>query len=267
MTLRVMTYNILDGGIGREDSILEVIRAVNPDLIVIQEVTDVKTLTFLAQTLEMQSFIGKGNTKRKVALLSRLPVLDFKNYHPIFPIWNNIIEADIQYQSDKSFRLIGVHLIAGPWIGLELWRYLETNYILKHYQQFSQRPFLIAGDFNSVAPNDKVISSRIPGRLKIILWLQGNHVFHYSLQSMLSSGLIDCFRFINPNDEGFTLPPPKPNIRLDYIFINDAMKKYLKNCWVVRKPNPVTKASDHCPVVAEFNMDNYRTLHKLLNFS
>lgn len=256
MAFRVMTYNILDGGIGREDYILEVIRAVNPDLIVIQEVMDVRTLTFLAQTLEMQSFIGKGNTNRKVALLSRLPVLDFKNYHPIFPIRNNVVEAEIQYQPNKSFHLIGVHLIPGPWLGIELWRYWEANYILKRFQQFSQRPFLIAGDFNSVAPNDKVIINRIPIRLKIILWLQGNYVFHYSLQSLLSSGLIDCFRFINPKDDGFTLPPPQPNIRLDYIFINDVMKKYLKNCWVVREPNAVTKASDHYPVVAEFNIGN-----------
>jgi hypothetical protein len=36
MAFRVMTYNILDGGMGREDSIVEVIQAVDPDLIVIQ---------------------------------------------------------------------------------------------------------------------------------------------------------------------------------------------------------------------------------------
>lgn len=34
------------------------------------------------------------------------------------------------------------------------------------------------------------------------------------------------------------------------------MKKQIKNCYVVREPNNVTKASDHYPVVAEFNMDN-----------
>ena len=256
MAFRVMTYNILDDGVGREDSILEVIQAVNPDLIVIQEIIDIKTLRFLAQNFQMQSFIGKGNTKRKVALLSRLPVLDFKNYHPIFPVWNNVLEAEIQYHPEKSFRLIGVHLVAGPWIGFELWRRLETNYIVRRYRQFSQRPFLIAGDFNAVAPNDNVIIDRIPARLKRVLWLQGNRVFHFALQSLLSAGFTDSFKFINPDDHGFTLPPHQPNIRLDYIFINNEMKKYLKNCWVVREPNTVMKASDHYPVVAEFHIED-----------
>jgi exonuclease III len=255
MAFRVMTYNILDGGMGREDSILEVIQAVDPDLIVIQEIIESKTLKFLAQTLQMQAFIGTGNTKRKVALLSRLPVLDFKNHHPIFPIWNNVLEAEIQHQPEKTFRLIGVHLVAGPWIGFELWRRLEINYIVKRYQQFSQGPFLIAGDFNGVARNDNVIIDRIPGRLRRVLWLQGNRFFHYSLQSLLSSGFTDCFRSINPDNAGFTLPPPQPNIRLDYIFINNEMKKHLKKCWVVCEPSTVVKASDHYPVVAEFNIE------------
>lgn len=256
MAFRVMTYNILDGGIGREAAILEVIRAVNPDVVVIQEVTDVKTLTFFAEALQMQSFIGKGNTKRKVALLSRLPVLDFKNHHPFFPVWNNVLEAEFQHRPEKSFRLIGVHLVAGPWIGFEFWRRLETNYLIKRYQPFLQQPFLIAGDFNAVAPDDVINIDRFPGRLKRVLWLQGNRIFHYSLQSLLSNGFIDSFRFINPGDHGFTIPPPQPNIRLDYIFVNEKMKKHLRNCWVVREPKSVVDASDHYPVVAEFNTEN-----------
>jgi endonuclease/exonuclease/phosphatase family metal-dependent hydrolase len=34
------------------------------------------------------------------------------------------------------------------------------------------------------------------------------------------------------------------------------MEKYVKNCWVVREPNSVTKASDHYPVMVELNFEN-----------
>ena len=258
MTFRVMTYNILDGGISRENYILDVIHAVDPDLIAIQEVTDVNTLRFLGQALQMQYFIGMGNKERKVALLSRLPVMDFKSHHPIFPIWHNFIEAQIQYQPGKTFRMFGVHLIANLWVGFELWRLLEMDYIIKYTQQFTNELFLIAGDFNTAAPHDKVIIDRMPNKLKSILRLQGNRVFRFSIHSLLSSGFIDCFRSINPSEDGFTLPPPQPNTRLDYIFINPAIQKYLTKCWVVREPDAVIKASDHYPVVAEFSMDSHK---------
>jgi exodeoxyribonuclease-3 len=256
MSLRVMTYNILDGGQHREDDILEVIQTANPDILVIQEVIDEEILKLLAHNLQMNHFFGEGNRERKVALLSRLPIENFKSHHPLFPIWHNFIEAKVKMSSGEVFRLIGVHLIANPWIGFEVWRLLEIRYITKYIQQYSNDPCLMAGDFNTVAPNDRIITSRIPIRLKFILWLQGNQVHRFTIRSLISSGFIDCFRLKNPNEDGFTLPPPQPNTRLDYIFINQAMQKYLTKCWVVRESNAVMKASDHYPVVAEFNIDN-----------
>lgn len=53
-------------------------------------------LKYLSHTLGMQYYLGAGNRKRKVALLSKLPVLKFRSYHPRFPIWRNYIEAEIE---------------------------------------------------------------------------------------------------------------------------------------------------------------------------
>jgi exonuclease III len=63
-----------------------------------------------------------------------------------------------------------------------------------------------------------------------------------------------AFAHLHPDDEGFTLPPPQPNSRLDYILVSDALKSRLVNCWVVRQPPAILKASDHYPVVAEFQL-------------
>jgi exodeoxyribonuclease-3 len=252
MPLRVMTYNILDGGENREAHILDVIQTAKPDVVVLQEVFTEDFLKFLSNSLGIKYYIGAGNKKRKVALLSTLPVLTFKSHHPVFPIWRNFIEAEIEYEPNKAARIIGVHPIANLAVVLEVWRMWEAKYIARHVQSFQSTPCLIAGDFNAIAPGEKVQTKNMPNRLKWIIYLQGNRVYHFSIETLLSAGFTDCFRFLN-SDEGFTLPPPNPNARLDYIFLNATMRAYLKNCWVVREPNSVNLASDHYPVMAEFS--------------
>ena len=254
MPLRVMTYNILKGGTGRANEIRERIQRTNADVVILQEVTDLTVLTSLAESLRMQWFLGKGNRKTKVALLSRLPVLSFNSLHP-FPIWHNVIETEVRYQAKQSLFLIGVHLIPHLWFGFELWRYLEVKYILARCKKFPGQPLLIAGDFNAIAPGDAVMVKTAPASIKAMLFLQGNHVFRFAIQTLLTAGFLDCFRFLHRNEKGFTYPTSRPSTRFDYVFVNQIMQKNLAECWVARRPNPVIEASDHDPVVAEFDME------------
>lgn len=247
-----MTYNILDGGVNREDYILEVIQVAQPDVVILQEVYTEDFLRFLSHSLGMNYYFGTGNKRRKVALLSKLPVLNFKSHHPIFPIWRNFIDAEIEYEPHKTARIIGVHPVANLGVVFEIWRLWEANYVTRHIQDFQDTPCLIAGDFNAIAPGETVKTEMMPNWLKWIIYLQGNRVYHFSIEAVLLAGFIDCFRILN-SDEGFTLPAENPNARLDYIFVNAAMKAPLKKCWIVREPNSVNFASDHCPVMAEFN--------------
>lgn len=253
MSLRVMTYNILDGGENRELHILQVIQAAKPDVVILQEVFTMQFLKSLSYSLDMSYYIGGGNKRRKVALLRHLPVRTFESYHPFLPIWRNFIDAEIEYEPNKIVRFIGVHPMANLWVVFELWRLWEAKYILKRSQKFQDMPCLIAGDFNAIAPKDTIKIDNMPKWLKWIIYLQGNRVYHFSIQAFLSAGFTDCFRFLNSANDGFTLPPPNPNARLDYIFVNAKMKEHLKQCWVVREPNNVNQASDHYPVIAEFS--------------
>ena len=252
MSLRVMTYNILDGGVNRESFIHEVIKEANPDIVIFQEVFTEEFLKLLSRSLGMNYFIGSGNKERKVALLSKLPVLSFQSYHPIFPIWRNFIDAEIEYEPTKTVRIIGVHPMANLGVVFEIWRFWEISYIARQVRRYANTPCLIAGDFNAIAPGESVKMQTMPNWLKWIIFLQGNRVYHFSIAKFLSAGLVDCFRSLNSN-EGFTLPPPNPNSRLDYVFVNATMRPYLKKCWVVREPNSVNDASDHFPVMAEFS--------------
>ena len=256
MPLRVMTYNILDGGENRESDILQVIQVATPDIVILQEVFTVEFLKSLSDSLGMSYYIGGGNKRRKVALLSHLPVRAFKSYHPLLPIWRNFIDAEIEYETNKSIRVIGVHPMANLSIIFELWRLWEAKHVLNHSQKFQNVPCLIAGDFNAIAPKDKIETRNMPKWLKSLIYLQGNRVYHFSIQAFLSAGFTDSFRLLNPTIDGFTLPPPNPNARLDYIFVNAKMKVHLRKCWVVREPNNVNQASDHYPVMAEFSFAN-----------
>jgi exonuclease III len=254
MLLQVMTYNILDGGEGREEFLLEVLQAVKPDVAVLQEVFHAGFVQGLASALKMDSFFAGGNRKRRVALLSRLPLISCQSYHRFPPIWHNIVEAEIEYQPNKRLWVFGIHPMANLSVICEFWRWWEARQIIGRVKPHTAEPCLVAGDFNAIAPNDRVVISEMPRWLKSTILTQGNRVYRFSIRKYLSAGLADCFRAVHPNDDGFTLPPPKPNSRLDYVLVNDALKSQLINCRVVREASAVLKASDHYPVVAEFQL-------------
>ena len=249
-----MTYNILDGGEGREEYLLEVLRVVQPDIVVLQEVFHAGFVQNLGCALKMDSFFAGGARKRHVALLSRLPVITCQSHHPFPPIWRNVIEAEIEYQPDKRLRLFGIHPMANLSVICELWRWWEAMHIIELVKPHAAEPCLIAGDFNAIAPHDRVVTRRMPWWLKLTILTQANRAYHFSIRKYLSVGLIDGFRAVHPDDDGFTMPPPEPNSRLDYILVNDALKPHLVDCRVVREPPAILKASDHYPVVAEFLM-------------
>lgn len=252
MSLRLMTYNILDGGIGRETQLLKVIQKVQPDVLVLQEVFSKDLLGFLAASLGMKYFLGEGNHRRKVAFLSRLPVRSFSSHRSFPPIWRNFIDAKIEWAPNQYLRIIGIHPMAILGVAFELWRLWEARYILAYIENLQNDHVLIAGDFNAIAPGEQTQTEFMPNWLKWMIYLQGNRVYHFSIEKYLSVGFTDCFRACNPNDEGFTLPPDRPNARLDYVFVNEKMKPYLKSAMVVREPEEVRLASDHLPVVVDF---------------
>lgn len=68
MSLRVMTFNILNGGENRASYISDVIQCAQPHLVILQEVYTEEFLKSLATLVGMNYFIGEGNKERKVAL-------------------------------------------------------------------------------------------------------------------------------------------------------------------------------------------------------
>src|SRR5258708_23919375 len=105
MQLRIMTYNILDGGIGREALILEVLEAVQPDVVVFEEVYYSETIAGFAKALGADYFFGEGNRMRRVAVLSRVPILSRNSPHTFPPICRNLAQVTRQYQPGQRLHL------------------------------------------------------------------------------------------------------------------------------------------------------------------
>ena len=252
MIVRFMTYNILDGGATREQFILEVLQAEQPDIVLLQEIMQAQTVEGLAQALGMNRFLARGNTSRHLALLARFPIVSAESFSPFPPIRTTVLQATVECASGKPIHLLGVHLVPHPFVLFELWRIWEMRVALSRAQKYAGNPCLIAGDFNAVALGDGVEVRSMPSFLKVMLALQGGRFFHKVIEQVLSAGFADSYRLLHPEEDGFTLPTPTPTIRLDYIFVNEELRAHLRKCYVVRQPEVVTQASDHFPVVAEF---------------
>jgi endonuclease/exonuclease/phosphatase family metal-dependent hydrolase len=239
-----MTYNIQDGGKGREALIFEVLTTVQPDIILLQEIIDPTIAHEWAVALEMNLIVAKGNSLRHAAILSRYPILTWHSASSFLSLSRDFLMATIEYQPQQSINLFCVHLSAQPFLIFEWLRLREIKSVLRQTVQSSSTPCIIAGDFNAVSPTDEPIKKSLPLRLRMMLLLQGNRFLRTVVSAMPAAQFHDCFRHLN-EDAGFTLPPPNPTIRFDYIFANSTLISKLQNCYVMREPSAVEHASDH----------------------
>lgn len=252
--MRVLTYNILDGGINRESSILKIIETISPDIVMLQEVFDSTPLKKFAAHLHMQHFLARGNSHRHLAILSRYPIIEAHSFHPFPPSLKSTLYAKLEISAGHFIHAFGLHLIPHPFIAFELWRKWEKNIALHQAVSFASEPCFLAGDLNAIAPGDKPNTQSWPRLLKLMLTLQGGRLFHYAIQEILSRGFVDCYRSLHPKDHGYTLPTESPTTRLDYIFANHTLHNSLQTCSIICEPIETQRASDHYPLMAEFSI-------------
>jgi exonuclease III len=249
-----MTYNILNGGIGREQFILKVLEENQPDIIILQEVYESSPIEDFASSLGMESFLALGNSRRHLAILSRFPIVERHSYHPFPPAFKTTLYAKIAHPSGQNIHAFGIHLFPHPFIGFELWRRWETEIALRKALAFDSEPCFLAGDLNAIAPGDRPNTTSWPRLLKTIRFLQGGRLFRFAIRQVLSAGFTDCYRILHPKKQGYTLPTKSPTTRLDYIFANRIFVDHLKSCDIIHNPSETQQASDHYPLLAEFDV-------------
>lgn len=252
--LRFLSYNILDGGRGREQELFEIIAAQNADVVILQEVAEHAFVTQLAARLNAKYFIAATNSERTLALLTRLSICEASDFHPRV-LRHTCLQAVLEYAPNETLTVFGVHLAAPSYTLLvELYRLRELGAIFRCIATVPAEKIIVAGDFNSIAPGDRPDFSGLPFSLRLSIFIRGGYVARQVIRRMRARGFTDVYRALHPNGNGFTLPASQPSTRLDYFFVNHALSQNIRACDVVSTPDAVKHASDHLPVYMELQM-------------
>ncbi len=111
---------------------------------------------------------------------------------------------------------------------------------------------MVVGDFNTLAPNEALDLSRLPYRLRLLVWLSGGRIRWQTIAIMLGADYVDGYRALNANREGYTFPTWDPHVRLDYAFTPKAFADRLISCSVAAVDPELKRASDHFPLRVQF---------------
>jgi exodeoxyribonuclease III len=245
---RLLTYNIQHGGRGRTDAIASVISACAPDFVFLQEATDPGHVERLAAATGMVEW--RAFARQSLGFLARQPVVSSEWIRPRFSrhAFIDVVPAG------ERVRLFGVHLSAVHAAWTERRRVMELRALLASVARHQQGFHVLAGDFNTIAPGERLDVRRLPFRLRPFVWVSGGQIRWRTIQTVLDAGYVDTYRSLHPNEPGATLPTADPYLRLDYVFVPSKYSERVASCDVVRHPAAVT-ASDHFPVVADLATD------------
>lgn len=246
MSLRLLTYNIQRGGVGRADRLARVINACQPDLVLLQEATDLETVERLAALTKMTT--SGSFRKQSLGYLSRAPVT--VSWHR--PRLSRHAFIEVVTQDDA--RVFGVHLSAIHSPVTEQRRVFELRALLRSIAHHQHGFHVLAGDFNTLAPQERLEVSRLPFRLRPLVWLGGRQIRWRTIQAVLDAGYVDAFRMYHADEPGMTMPTWDPHVRLDYVFVPQSYQERVVRCEVVTSTEAAS-ASDHFPVVADLLME------------
>jgi exodeoxyribonuclease-3 len=247
MTLRLLSYNIRYGGRGRETPISAVIEKLDPDVVILQEATNPGVVARVAGENRMKYW---GSTPgHSVGYMSRIEVRHHE-WHK--HRWGRRAMLEVELAGSAT-RLFGVHLspVHSNW--MEQRRVHELQGMLRAIAQYQEGFHVLVGDFNTLAPGERLDLHWLPPHLRFIAVLGGGAIRWQTVQIMLDADYADGFRLLHPDDKGHTFPTWSPHVRIDYVFVPRGAAARLTRCEVVNGPTAV-KASDHFPVLAELDI-------------
>ena len=254
--MRLLTYNIRQGGVGRAEEIAEVIKAANPDVVALQEAVDPAVVARIAK---VAGFPFSGSRRsHSTGFLSQVPVREYGWRHP--PRTRHaLLEVSL---ADGLPRMFVLHLRAWFSNWTEQRRARELRGLLDGIREQLIREenafafHVLAGDFNALAPAERLDSSPMPAWIRGMIWLSGRDIARSTIEMMRADGYVDAWRTVHEDMEkepGHTFPVWSPHVRLDYVFTPAAYASRLKSCEVRRTPEQVRTASDHFPLLVEIS--------------
>ncbi|HVF57227.1 MAG TPA: endonuclease/exonuclease/phosphatase family protein [Pyrinomonadaceae bacterium] len=249
MTLKLLSYNIRFGGRGRESKLADVIREVEPDLVVFQEAIDPSVIEGLAAATGMPQWAAKRS--HSIGYISRVEISHHEWHYPE-GARHSFLEIVL---GDKQSRIFGLHLSARFSKWSERRRAREIRALLKGIERHQEGFHVLVGDFNTLAPGELLDVRRMPAWIRALVWLSGRDIQRETIQVMLDARYVDGYRSLHPDDKGYTFPTWDAHLRLDYVFLPAPFADRLIHCKVIKQPATVAAASDHFPLLAHLMLD------------
>jgi endonuclease/exonuclease/phosphatase family metal-dependent hydrolase len=251
--MRIVSYNILDGGEGRADPLAEVILAQRPDVVVIVEADQLPVVERIATRLDMD-FVHAPGRQHAAAIMSRWPIQDSINHSALRGHDFSFAEATI-VASDGPWTIAAIHLSPHAREENEKTREKEIAIVLDRFSTHrrDRKRHILAGDFNANAPYQHIDIAKTKPRTQEDAKANGGVIPRRVVQTIIDAGYLDSLRAAHPdkleNSGSFTTQFPEQ--RVDYIFAFDVDNSRVKDAWI-EHDRLAKYASDHYPVGAEF---------------
>jgi endonuclease/exonuclease/phosphatase family metal-dependent hydrolase len=245
VSLRIATYNIRKGGSRRRSAIAEVLKALDADVIVLQEATDRGVVDWLADATDSEVKIAERG--RSVAVLARPSTQPCAGRWHRLPTGRSFAEVDLP---GWGIRLFGVHLSAGLSGRGERRRAIEVERLLSvAADPPGPARTLIIGDLNAISPSDALSVATLPSWIRLLLRIDGG-ISNRVIGRFITDGFVDAYRLLHPTESGATLPAVAPTVRLDYVMLGPSLVPAVASCRIGDASLPMMlAASDHLPLL------------------
>lgn len=200
---RILTYNILAGGKKRVDQLTKIISFTQPDIVGLIEAYNPHIVKEIAQHLGMQYRMSGSYTQIydwQTAILSRLPILETHSHNHSDLLTQPVFEACIEEEDGSKLSIFIAHLSAAFYQsrGGESQRYREVQEILHLLTPKRGTPHLLMGDFNSIAPGDRLKASALLRYLIIMDQRYRSNPYKDTGYPNLDSVVPESLRFLYP---------------------------------------------------------------------
>jgi len=252
--VRVISYNILDGGEGRADPLAEVIEAQRADVVALVEAEDLTVVERIARRLKMD-YVHAPGRKQASALLTRYAIRDSINHALLRDgLSKSFLEATLVDGRGGEWSVGVVHLHHHAHESDESTRERELAVILDAFaaHRAANRPHLLCGDFNADAPDQKIDPAKVKQSTREAFEANGGQIPRRAIASVLSHGYLDTLRTAR-GDEALsmgTFSTQHPGQRVDHIFSHGVDPARIKQAWI-EYDRLAKYASDHFPVGTE----------------
>jgi endonuclease/exonuclease/phosphatase family metal-dependent hydrolase len=251
--MRLISYNILDGGEGRADPIAEVIEAQRPDIVALVEADKPEIVERIAARLDMEhvTAVGKRHT---AALLSKWPIIESINHGQLKKEMSNcFLEAVVHEASGTEWHLGVVHLHPRATISDDRERQREIQCICETFAESRQtnRPHLLCGDFNSDSPIQLIDPNACKPATQKAWHANGEMIPRQAIANLLNHGYVDLLHAVH-GEKARTMASfttNYPGQRVDYVFTFGTGRR-IKSAWI-EQDRLAKYASDHFPVGIE----------------